>query len=44
MLALKLTPPANPDDDAPLRPGDQTNLVLGWITTAIPRVGTTIPF
>jgi hypothetical protein len=44
MLALKLTSPANPDDDAPLRPGDQTNLVLGWIATAIPRVGTTIPF
>jgi hypothetical protein len=44
MMALKLMSPKSPDEDAPLRPGDKTNRVLGWIATAIPRVGTTIPF
>jgi hypothetical protein len=44
MLALRLTSPENPAEEAPLRPGDKTNRVLGWIASAIPRVGTTIPF
>jgi hypothetical protein len=44
MLALKLISPENPSEEAPLRPRDKTNRVLGWIATAIPRVGTTIPF
>jgi hypothetical protein len=44
MMALKLSSPANPHDDAPLPPAEKTNRVLGWIATAIPRVGITIPF
>ena len=44
MLALKLVSPAAPAAEAPLRPDNKTNLLLGWIATAIPRVGTTIPF
>lgn len=44
MLALKLASPPAPGEKAPLRPDDKTNLVLGWIATAIPRVGVTIPF
>jgi len=44
MLALKLVAPQSPSEEAPLRPDEKTNRVLGWIATAIPRVGTTIPF
>jgi hypothetical protein len=44
MLALKLSSPPAPGEKAPLRPDDKTNLILGWIVTAIPRVGITIPF
>ena len=44
MLALKLSSSPPPDGEVPLRPDDKKNLILGWITTAIPRVGTTIPF
>ena len=35
MLALKLISPENPSEEAPLRPRDKTNRVLGWIATAI---------
>jgi hypothetical protein len=44
MMALKLVSSETPGDDAPLRAGDKTNRILGWIATAIPRVGITIPF
>jgi hypothetical protein len=44
MMALKLVASQSPSEDAPLRPDDKTIRVLGWIATAIPRVGTTIPF
>ena len=44
MMALKLASSEAPDAAAPLRPDDKTNRVLGWIATAIPRVGITIPF
>jgi hypothetical protein len=44
MMALKLMSPENPGEDAPLRADDKTNRILGWIATAIPRVGITIPF
>jgi hypothetical protein len=44
MLALKLASSPAPGEKAPLDPGDKTNLILGWIATAIPRVGVTIPF
>jgi hypothetical protein len=44
MHAVRLLLPAAPEADAPVRPDGKANLVLGWIATAIPRVGTTIPF
>ena len=44
MLALKLVSPQSPSEEAPLRPDEKINRVLGWIATAVPRVGTTIPF
>jgi hypothetical protein len=44
MLALKLSSPPAPGDKAPLRADDKADLILGWIVTAIPRVGVTIPF
>jgi hypothetical protein len=44
MLALKLVSAPAREGEVPLRPDDKTNLVLGWIATAIPRVGITIPF
>ncbi len=44
MMALKLASSDAPEPTAPLRPDDKTNRVLGWISTAIPRVGITIPF
>jgi hypothetical protein len=44
MLALKLVSPRTAVEPAPVRPDEKTNVVLGWIATVIPRVGTTIPF
>jgi uncharacterized membrane protein YfcA len=44
MMTLKLMSPENPAEQPPLRPGEKTNRILGWIATAIPRVGITIPF
>jgi hypothetical protein len=44
MHAVRLLPSNAARTDAPIHPGKKTNLVLGWITTAIPRVGVTIPF
>jgi hypothetical protein len=44
MLAFRLVSPAPPGEEAALPADDKTNLILGWIATAIPRVGTTIPF
>jgi hypothetical protein len=42
--AVRLLPSTATENGAPIRPDKQTNLVLGWILTAIPRVGITIPF
>jgi hypothetical protein len=42
--AVRLLPSAATQTDPPIRPDKATNLVLGWIATAIPRVGVTIPF
>lgn len=44
MHAVRLLPSTAGVDDPPIRPDQKTNLVLGWIVTAIPRVGVTIPF
>lgn len=44
MHAVRLLPSTAGADDPPIRPDQKTNLVLGWIVTAIPRVGVTIPF
>jgi hypothetical protein len=44
MLAVRLLPAVAEKDDPPIRPDKKENLVLGWITTAIPRVGVSIPF
>jgi len=44
MHAIRLLPSTRADDTPPLAPDSKTNLVLGWIVTAIPRVGVTIPF
>jgi hypothetical protein len=41
--AIRLLPSAKSVAE-PVRTDDKENLVLGWITTAIPRVGVTIPF
>ena len=42
--ATRLLPSTFAHDTAPINPRDKLNLVLGWIVTAIPRVGVTIPF
>ena len=42
--ATRLLPSTFPHDTAPINPRDKLNVVLGWIVTAIPRVGVTIPF
>jgi hypothetical protein len=44
MHAIRLLPSTGADSAPPLAPDSKTNLVLGWIVTAIPRVGVTIPF
>jgi hypothetical protein len=44
MHAIRLLPPTATENAPPLAPDSKTNLVLGWIVTAIPRVGVTIPF
>jgi hypothetical protein len=44
MHAVRLLPSSAARTDPPIRPDKKTNLVLGWIATAIPRVGVTIPF
>lgn len=44
MHAVRLLPSTAGAGDPPIRPDQKTNLVLGWIVTAIPRVGVTIPF
>ncbi len=42
--AVRLLPSTAAASVPPIRPDEKTNLVLGWIVTAIPRVGVTIPF
>jgi len=42
--AIRLLPSARSDAAEPVRADKNDNLVLGWIVTAIPRVGVTIPF
>jgi len=44
MLAIRLLPSSGTENAPPLAPDGKTNLVLGWIVAAIPRVGVTIPF
>lgn len=44
MHAIRLLPSTVAKSTAPVAPEEQTNRVLGWIVTAIPRVGVTIPF
>jgi hypothetical protein len=44
MHAIRLLPSTGAENAPPLAPDSKTNLVLGWIVTAIPRVGVTIPF
>jgi hypothetical protein len=44
MLAIRIVPSTATEIVPPLMPADKTNLVLGWIVSAIPRVGVTIPF
>jgi hypothetical protein len=44
MHAVRLLPSTAAQDEPPIRPDKKANLVLGWIVTAIPRVGVTIPF
>jgi hypothetical protein len=43
MHAIRLLP-SNQAEAAPIQANKPENLVLGWILTAIPRVGVTIPF
>jgi hypothetical protein len=42
--AIRLLPSTASGSDPPIRADKPENLVLGWIVTAIPRVGVTIPF
>jgi hypothetical protein len=42
MHAIRLLPAT--ENAPPLAPDNKSNLVFGWIVTAIPRVGVTIPF
>lgn len=42
--AIRLMPSAAPAAAEPISTDKKDNLVLGWIVTAIPRVGVTIPF
>ena len=44
MHAIRLLPSTGAATAPPLPPENKTNLVLGWIVAAIPRVGVTIPF
>jgi hypothetical protein len=44
MHAVRLLPSNATRTEQPIHPDNKTNLVLGWIATAIPRVGVTIPF
>jgi hypothetical protein len=44
MLAIRLMPSTVTESAPPVAPDSKTNLVLGWIVAAIPRVGVTIPF
>jgi hypothetical protein len=44
MHAIRLLPSTGAENAPPLAPDSKTNLVLGWIVTAIPRVGVTIQF
>lgn len=44
MHAIRLLPSTGADAAPPIAPENKTNLVLGWIVAAIPRVGVTIPF
>jgi hypothetical protein len=44
MHAIRLLPSTAAGSDTPIHPDKKENLVLGWIVTAIPRVGVTIPF
>jgi hypothetical protein len=42
--AIRLLPTSKSDAAEPVRADKKENLMLGWIVTAIPRVGVTIPF
>ena len=44
MHAIRMLPSTVTESAPPLAPDSKTNLLLGWIVTAIPRVGVTIPF
>jgi hypothetical protein len=44
MHAIRLLPSTATETAAPLAANNKTNLTLGWIVAAIPRVGVTIPF
>jgi hypothetical protein len=44
MHAIRLLPSTATETAAPLAANKKTNLTLGWIVAAIPRVGVTIPF
>jgi hypothetical protein len=44
MHAIRMLPSTGTENAPPVAPDSKTNLVIGWIITAIPRVGVTIPF
>ena len=44
MHAVRLLPTTKPPDGPSVQPDKMTNLALGWIVTAIPRVGVAMPF
>jgi hypothetical protein len=44
MHAIRMLRSTVTESAPPLAPDSKTNLVLGWIVTAVPRVGVTIPF
>jgi hypothetical protein len=42
--AVRLLPSTAAKDNPPIQPDKKANLLFGWIVTAIPRVGTALPF
>lgn len=42
--AVRLLPSNAAKDNPPIQPDKKANLLFGWIVTAIPRVGTALPF